>query len=74
VVQHQAQHQQFLQLQTQGVVGVVAQIVLLVVMVALASSSFVTLQHNQHQLQQLVHHKLTLLTATKSILGHPLEL
>jgi hypothetical protein len=55
-------------------VGLVAQAQILALTVALASSSFVTLQHNQHQLQQLVHHKSTTLMAIKFTLGLHLEL
>ena len=39
-----------------------------------ASSSSVTLQHNQHQLQQQVHQQLVHLLATKFIHLHHLEL
>jgi hypothetical protein len=49
-------------------------LMLAVAMAALASSSFVTLHHNQHQLQQLAHPKSITLMATKSTLGHHLEL
>jgi hypothetical protein len=51
-----------------------AQPVIRAVRAVLASSSFVTLRHNQHQLQQRVHHKSTLLTGIRFTLGHHLGL
>jgi hypothetical protein len=60
--------------QIQAVVLAVAVMLVQTPQAALASSLFVTLQHNQHQLQQQATHKSTTLTATKSTLGHHLEL
>jgi hypothetical protein len=83
VVQVQLAHQlhNFQEQMVKQILAVVLAVVLITVqpqslrhLEAQASSSFVTLHHNQHQLQQLVHHKLTTLMATKFTLGHHLEL